>query len=209
MSELLKRIITSVILIAILLMVFWLDGLWLYGFLALVYLLALQESFVIWRKAKSFLVLLYILAMSGAFYAIYILLAHDRHYFYLLVLLMMTTDVMAFICGKNVPIAKLAPKISAGKSWGGLMGAVFSSANVALLVHFYLLDLSSPIFALIIGALIALSGQMSDLCESYCKRLAGVKDSGWILPGHGGVLDRIDGYMLSAPILLLLLHFIS
>lgn len=203
MSELQKRIITSVILIALLLLVFWLDGLWLYGFLALVYLLALQENFMIWRKSQSWLVILYAVMVSGGFYAIYILLDQYRFYFYLLIFLMITTDVMAFICGKNFPIAKLAPKISAGKSWGGLIGAVFFSAMMALLAHVYFLDLSSPLSALMIGVFIALSGQIGDLCESYCKRLADTKDSGWILPGHGGVLDRIDGYMLSAPILLL------
>ena len=106
------------------------------------------------------------------------------------------TDIGAYFAGRTIGGAKLAPRVSPNKTWAGLIGGVVSALILGLLLwRFAGLDLqlacSSPILAVI--------AQIGDLYESWLKRQAGVKDSGTILPGHGGVLDRLDGLAPVAP----------
>jgi phosphatidate cytidylyltransferase len=119
-----------------------------------------------------------------------------------LVIVVVATDVFAYLVGRSLGGPKLAPKISPGKTWSGLVGgatgATFLGGGVAFLVGWGWLQ--GGFFALVL-ALVAQSG---DLFESFIKRRAGVKDSGRLIPGHGGVLDRLDGYLFAVPTLALL-----
>jgi phosphatidate cytidylyltransferase len=119
-----------------------------------------------------------------------------------LVIVVVATDVFAYLTGRSLGGPKLAPKISPGKTWSGLVGgtpgALILGAAVASMVGWSWLQ--GGLFALIL-ALVAQSG---DLFESFIKRRAGVKDSGRLIPGHGGVLDRFDGYLFAVPTLALL-----
>jgi phosphatidate cytidylyltransferase len=87
---------------------------------------------------------------------------------------------------------KLAPRISPSKTWSGLIGGMAGAAVLGWLARYWL-ELGSPF--LYIGAIMGAVAQGGDLYESWMKRRAGVKDSGTILPGHGGVLDRLDGFL--------------
>ena len=115
-----------------------------------------------------------------------------------LLLVVWATDIFAYLVGRTVGGPKLAPRISPGKTWSGLCGGVVGAgltggiAALALGAGFGL--------AAAVGALLALVGQGGDLFESALKRQAGVKDSGHLIPGHGGLLDRIDGLVFSAPV---------
>lgn len=104
------------------------------------------------------------------------------------------TDIGAYFVGRTAGGAKLAPSISPGKTWSGLIGGMAWAAVASALVG-YAFGLGETMHLAIAGAALAIVGQAGDLLESAAKRRAGVKDSGRLIPGHGGLLDRIDGLM--------------
>ena len=122
----------------------------------------------------------------------------------LLVLLTQSNDVAQYIWGKTLGRRKVVPKISPGKTLGGLAGGVATTMLLATLLGPYLTFLDWK-RALLAGTIIGLSGFAGDVSISALKRDLGVKDSGTMLPGHGGILDRIDSLTYTAP---LYFHFI-
>lgn len=111
------------------------------------------------------------------------------------------TDIGAFFTGRTLRGPKLAPRISPAKTWSGLIGGVILATVFAALLHAYE---GLPFRLLAATPFLAALAQAGDLYESWIKRRAGVKDSGNILPGHGGVLDRLDGVVPVAPVAALL-----
>jgi phosphatidate cytidylyltransferase len=109
-------------------------------------------------------------------------------------------DVCAFAVGTLAGGPKLAPRISPGKTWSGLLGNVLGAALALALVAPMLPALDAPLAATLV-AIIGLGGPLGDLAESTLKRGAGVKDAGSWLPGFGGILDRIDSLLAVAPLL--------
>ncbi|HKT72017.1 MAG TPA: phosphatidate cytidylyltransferase [Steroidobacteraceae bacterium] len=116
-------------------------------------------------------------------------------------ILVWAADTGAFFCGRWFGRTRLAPEVSPGKTWEGVLGGVAASAAVALVggAHF---GLPLGIFLPLCLAAVAFS-IVGDLTESLLKRFAGVKDSGTLFPGHGGVMDRIDSVTGAAPVLFL------
>lgn len=110
------------------------------------------------------------------------------------------TDIGAYAAGRTIGGPKLAPRISPKKTWAGLIGGMISAGVVGWLVAL-LSGATLPLLALLVGALAAVVGQAGDLFESAVKRRYDVKDSGHLIPGHGGILDRIDGLLVAAPVL--------
>lgn len=115
--------------------------------------------------------------------------------------LVWATDIGAYFAGRGFGGAKLAPTISPSKTWAGLGGGIAAALLFGFVLH-GLLNL--PVRLAAASGLLAVAAQIGDLFESWLKRLAGVKDSGSLLPGHGGVLDRLDGVVTVAPIAALL-----
>lgn len=118
---------------------------------------------------------------------------------FLLVLLVAAADIGAYFTGKAIGKRKLAPSVSPGKSWEG----VFGGAVWAFIVAFFfslVLGGAGLLSLLIMTVATAFVSVVGDLLESMVKRHRGVKDSGQLLPGHGGVLDRIDGLVAAAPV---------
>ena len=115
-----------------------------------------------------------------------------------LILVVVATDVGAYFTGRAVGGAKIAPSISPSKTWAGLFGGmVLASIVLATFAGFGTLRTSWP-KAAVVGACLAVAAQAGDFLESWMKRRAGVKDSGKLLPGHGGLLDRVDGLLAVA-----------
>lgn len=111
--------------------------------------------------------------------------------------LVWATDIGAYFAGRAIGGPKLAPRVSPSKTWSGLGGGVLA----ALLVGFLLYRFAQlPIQLAAASGLLAVAAQLGDLLESWMKRRAGVKDSGTLLPGHGGVMDRLDGVVAAAPL---------
>ncbi len=111
------------------------------------------------------------------------------------------SDAGAYFVGKQIGKHKLAPKISPGKTWEGLVGGVLFSAAFAALVSYSFFPELPFRFSIPLAILMAIVGVTGDLAESAIKRGAGVKDAANILPGHGGLLDRLDSLLFCAPIL--------
>ncbi len=114
------------------------------------------------------------------------------------------TDIGAYFVGRTIGGPKMAPKLSPNKTWSGLIGGMAAAAIIGVLVFVVAgigsveLTLTIVVALAIFSALVALLSQAGDVYESSLKRRAGVKDSGTIIPGHGGILDRVDGLMLAA-----------
>jgi phosphatidate cytidylyltransferase len=110
-------------------------------------------------------------------------------------------DSGAFFAGRAIGGPKLAPAISPNKTWAGFLGGVLAAAVFA----FALVELFElPVLLALATPLLAVLAQIGDLYESHLKRRAGVKDSGHLLPGHGGIMDRLDGLVMVAPVAALL-----
>src|SRR5712692_97931 len=115
-------------------------------------------------------------------------------------------DSAAMYIGKSLGRHKMAPTISPGKTWEGSVGCVVGGVCTAVVsAKLWLPDLVLW-QCVVLGLCISLAAQMSDLGESMLKRYAGVKDSGGLIPGHGGILDRIDSMLFAAPTLVYVLH---
>lgn len=123
------------------------------------------------------------------------------------VLIIALGDIAAYFVGTRFGKHKLAPSISPGKSWEGFVAGVFGSLAGGALFAGLLFDLSLPA-GLGIGALAAFLAPVGDLVESLAKRELGIKDSGRLLPGHGGFLDRLDAIVFCCPVVYLFLRFI-
>jgi len=121
--------------------------------------------------------------------------------FYLLISVW-STDIGAFVAGRMIGGRKLAPAISPSKTWAGLYGGMALAALLGYLAA-WAMGARSPAIALILSPVLAVVGQLGDLFESYFKRRSGVKESGDLIPGHGGILDRIDGLVFAAVFLAL------
>ena len=119
-------------------------------------------------------------------------------------------DIAALYVGRAIGRHKIAPRVSPAKSWEGAIASVVASLIYAAVYFPHLLPAVPLIAALGITVAGNIAGQFGDLCESALKRGAGVKDSGTLLPGHGGWLDRIDSGLFALPVVYLLagsLHF--
>ena len=114
-----------------------------------------------------------------------------------LIVAVVSSDIGAYACGRIVGGPRLAPVISPGKTWSGAIGGL-AVAAVAGAGAAALLGSPSPAAAGI-ALLLAAVAQAGDLFESWVKRRSGVKDSGWLIPGHGGVMDRLDGFLAAGP----------
>lgn len=116
------------------------------------------------------------------------------------------TDIGAFFAGRRIGGPKLAPTISPNKTWAGLGGGMVAAAIVGGVCANFTPYPPSWIAAMDLGIILALISQGGDLFESWLKRRVGAKDSGTLIPGHGGLLDRVDGLVFTLPVFALMLH---
>lgn len=134
-------------------------------------------------------------------------LPQGRAWLLLLTAITAASDTAAFYTGSKFGKHKLCPVISPGKTWEGFLGGLAGSLGAALVVRHFFLPEQGLVWTGLIVLLLGCLGAAGDLSESVIKRAFGVKDSGSLLPGHGGLLDRIDSLLLTAPVLYYLLYF--
>lgn len=136
-------------------------------------------------------------------------LRHDneagRNNVLFLIFVVWASDIGAYLVGRMVGGPKLAPAISPGKTWSGAVGGLLCCMLVGWLAADFLVPGNPPALkVLAVAALLGVATQLGDLLESAVKRHFGVKDSSMLIPGHGGVLDRLDGLLAAAPVAALL-----
>ncbi len=156
-------------------------------------IIAILGWFVLIPTWLAFMILRSNSYLSNDFYGAQLLL--------FLFILVWSADIGAYFVGKSVGKHKLMPNVSPGKTVEGFFGGIAFSVLLTLAVFFFLGWSSDKLFsALCVAVLIATISVLGDLTESMFKRQAGIKDSGSILPGHGGILDRIDSLTATAPV---------
>ncbi len=147
---------------------------------------------------------------SGAFMVLYLLL------------LVWAGDIFAYFVGRSLGRHLMSPRVSPRKTWEGALASLIASVGVGILLYTYALPISTALFnthliekkdglfalskaplwpIILLSAALNVAAQLGDLVESLIKRGAGVKDSGTLLPGHGGMLDRVDALLFAAPLL--------
>lgn len=150
-----------------------------------------------------------VLSFFGAFYIGYFLsfsqllagLGSTFYYILLVFLLTWASDVGGYFFGMIWGKHKLSPELSPGKTWEGAVGGVLLTTIMALTYGYFLkIENINFIYIILLGLLASIAAQTGDLAESAIKRYFGVKDSGRVIPGHGGILDRFDSFLLVLPI---------
>jgi phosphatidate cytidylyltransferase len=151
--------------------------------------------------------------LAGIFYVAWLLghmiwirgLSHGKALVFYLLLVVWTGDTCAFYTGSHLGKHRLYAPISPKKTIEGSIGGILGSILVSIIAHFTFLKSMSLGNSILLGAVLNVFGQLGDLAESMLKRGAGVKDSGTLFPGHGGILDRIDSLIFAGPVLFYLL----
>ena len=145
---------------------------------------------------------MYIVLLGGHLIALRVGFAPQlsKHLLSFFFLVIMGADAAAYYGGRAFGRHKLAPNISPGKTWEGAIAGMLASLLLAAGAHYWFFPELPTKFALILAALMNLVSVMGDLTESALKRSAGAKDTAHVLPGHGGILDRIDSLLFNAPV---------
>ncbi len=147
--------------------------------------------------------------MGGIFYVAWLLghiiwirsLSHGKALIFYLLLVVWAGDTFAYYTGSLLGKHRLSPRISPKKTIEGSIGGILGSILVSIIAHFTFLKPISLGNSILLGFVLNVFGQLGDLAESLLKRGAGVKDSGTLIPGHGGILDRIDSLIFAGPVL--------
>ena len=184
------------------------DGRWIPPFFAML-LLVLSVLFMVTSQDLSRAISNIGMSFFGIFYIGFLLshvslirnLPDGKQWALFLIVAIWMGDISAFVSGSFLGRHKLYPKISPKKTWEGLLGAVLGAVLVALFFAWTSLLRLGTGQCILLGFSLGILGQVGDFIESMIKRSAQVKDSGALIPGHGGMLDRLDSFLFSAPFL--------
>lgn len=173
-------------------------------------LLIIPASYVVTKKslenslpssAIAVLATTYVGMLSGSLIRLHNDFPEGYKLVFFLLLVVWLGDTGAYYVGKQFGKHKLSPRISPKKTIEGLIGGISASIIAAVVIHFTFFPKFPLLHAVIAGVLLSVAGVIGDLAESMWKRSAAVKDSGTLIPGHGGFLDRFDSILFTAPIL--------
>jgi phosphatidate cytidylyltransferase len=177
--------------------------------LALTSLMIISLAWLLMRRQKEGAFAGWAWTMAGVLYAGWLLgylvelrgIDEGRNWIFMAILVTFASDTAAFFVGRAWGRHKLAPQISPNKTWegaaGGVCGAMLASLFFILPTRLSLSQHLNWWLAVVLGLLISVFGQLGDLAESLLKRNMGVKDSGKLIPGHGGILDRMDSIVFA------------
>lgn len=212
MTTLQQRILSSLILAPLVIAAIWYGSWPFWGMLLFAFAIGVYEWTNVARKTDidlpvSVFGILYI-AFGMACFGV--LRDHGLLPVVMLICAVWMSDIGAYAAGKMIGGPKMAPSISPNKTWAGLGGGIAGSIAV-----FFVADMISPhynggaLLNIAYGTVIAITGQMGDLLVSKLKRRAGVKDMSQLIPGHGGLLDRIDSLLLACPVFFFMLKLVG
>ncbi len=202
MTTLQKRILSSLVLAPIVIAAIWYGSWPFWGLLLVAFAIGVFEWTSVAQKTDvdlpaSIFGILYI-AFAMACFAV----LRDQGILTVVMLLcaVWMSDIGGYIAGRMIGGPKMAPTISPNKTWAGMGGAIAGSILVFIGADILTTYDGGILLSIVYGMLIAISGQAGDLLVSKLKRRAGVKDMSNLIPGHGGLLDRIDSLLLASPI---------
>ncbi len=222
-SQLTKRVLSALCLIPVVVGVLWAGGIALTALMAVMLVISLKEWVYIstWQGRRQYgLIAVGFVYVVAAFFCLYETGMNEPKLWLPLYLLLAVwlSDSGAYLAGKTIGGPKMAPSISPNKTWAGMFGACFFPALGIAIYHaalnawlmtpeqgqgqgleqggLVMPDLSMIGLYVVIGLVTGFAGQAGDLSVSWIKRKAGVKDTGVLIPGHGGILDRIDALMV-------------
>jgi len=180
----------------------YLPGLFLAGLILMILSMVLSYP---QRNINDLALSLFGAVYTGFLFSYALVLSTGEEAFFLLLLVFVLTwasDVGGYLCGRLWGKHKLAPQLSPGKTREGAAGAVILTILAALMYqHWISLDNSNTLFMVLMAVAASAAAQLGDLLESAIKRYFEVKDSGHLLPGHGGILDRFDSFLLVSPVI--------
>lgn len=220
-SKLLQRTISALVIAPIFLYVIFAGGYLLLALLAMAFIISMVEWYYLSKKTEFFVPcfmigLVYISLAYASFYALREM--YELQAILVFIGMIWFSDIGAYFTGKMIGGPKLIAFISPNKTWSGFGGALFFPAvfSAIWLFFFGFLDefraysiMFSLPMAFIIGVVMGSVGQAGDLIVSFVKRMAKVKDTGDLIPGHGGLLDRIDSMLLGAPVYFIVITLMS
>jgi len=204
-----ERMITGAIFALVMLSAIWVGG-WLFsGLMITAALIGIREIAQMNRNRpnKRLMMVLSLYVAFGFVALIMIRMEHHVMFTLWIIISMWVADSGAYITGRKWGKTKLAPTISPNKTWEGLIGGIVCALAVAVLIQLWYPVTGSMVYTLILTMFISVGGQCGDLLESKVKRYYSVKDSGKILPGHGGIFDRFDSLIFVVLILWIALYF--
>lgn len=216
MSNLQLRVISALVMIPFVFGAIILGG-WPFAvFTFLMFGLACFEWIRLSVKTKNEYVFLLtgLIYLPICFYAFYYLRTGFTDGLYLvltMLIIIWSADTGAYFIGRKFGKHKMSPTISPNKSWEGLIGAMFFSALAMILIMTFVFssDANPGVLKLAsVGAILGYVGQAGDLLESLLKRKADAKDSSNLIPGHGGVLDRVDSILLVSPVFVFIASYV-
>ena len=187
-------------------------------FQILFFVLGLWSIYEMWKLRKGKPKLVALLMVIIPFFTIQFFGMTDSNYpempfnpslVLLMYILTWTFDSFAYLIGRKLGKTKILPLISPKKSWEGFFGGYLFSILASSLSYFIFKDYFSHISTLsyiLITLILPFSATTGDFIESYYKRKAGVKDSGKIMPGHGGILDRMDAFLITIPVIYIIIN---
>ena len=221
-SSLIKRILSSLVLAPLVLFVIW-YGSWPFIIMMLAAFAVAMYEWVGMARRLSYPFLFGLLGfiyIAVSFFSFYILdeIEYSGLSLHILILVW-ASDTGAYVFGKVIGGKKLLPSVSPNKTWAGLLGAILGPFIAVFIYILYLgvsihgnfnmfVDRGLPTAAAlcpVVGVFVGVFGQVGDMLISFVKRKSNLKDTGNLIPGHGGILDRIDSLMLVSLMLLLLL----
>ena len=207
-KELLKRVLSSLVLISIVVILIIQGGIIFNLFILICFFLTVFEWHNMSKKYNYYIPGIFFLTFS--YFSIYYLtnqLTDNYSYFLFILIICISTDIGGYVAGKIIKGPKLT-KISPKKTYAGMMGSfLFSIIFSNFFLNNFLIDKTIYMSADILIFIISISAisQIGDLIISYFKRVSKIKDTGKIIPGHGGILDRVDGMIFAFPFSLVVL----
>jgi len=213
MNETLKRALSGVVYVAIM----WLGTSYSEATFSLLFaVLGVISIYEMWKLRKGKTKVLAFLYVLIPFFIIQLFGMTDHDYpnspfdpslILLMFVLTWTFDTFAYLFGVKFGKTKIMPSVSPKKSWEGFVGGfIFTIISAYLTVSYFpSIELNH---AIVISLFLPFTATLGDFIESHYKRQAGVKDSGDFIPGHGGMLDRMDAFMITIPVLYIYLHII-
>ena len=211
-KELQKRVLSSIIIIPLSLFFIIKGSIFFILFITFLFLIACLEWLKMTKRLDFKIFGIIFLLLS--FYTVYIIRDRGLFEFLMIFIICIATDIGGYVFGKTFKGPKLI-KISPNKTYSGVVGGLLMSIVVAYLFNvkydYYFLEnhnFLSTLFFIISVFLISSVSQVGDLIISYFKRASNIKDTGNLLPGHGGLLDRIDGMIFTFPFVYLILKIL-